>query len=203
METAREVWRDVPGYEGLYQISISTPEGKIKVLRNKKEKVLKGTYNKKNKRIYWCLTKNKKSTYHQAARWIAITYPELVQNEYFEGAQIDHIDGDVSNNHPSNLRWVTPKENTNNPITLERRKKAQEKRCFKHSEKSKQLLSISHINHPGISRSVEQLDKEENIINIFPSLNEAYRQTGVLAQNISGVCRGIKHTAGGYKWRYA
>ena len=30
---------------------------------------------------------------------------------------IDHIDGDRANNHADNLRWVTVKENQNNPIT--------------------------------------------------------------------------------------
>ena len=35
-----------------------------------------------------------------------------------EGMQIDHIDGDASNNNLNNLRCVTPKENSNNPNTI-------------------------------------------------------------------------------------
>ena len=30
---------------------------------------------------------------------------------YFEGAWVDHIDDDPTNNDPSNLHWVTPKNN--------------------------------------------------------------------------------------------
>lgn len=30
----------------------------------------------------------------------------------FPGASVDHVDGDRTNNHPSNLQWVTPAENT-------------------------------------------------------------------------------------------
>ena len=30
---------------------------------------------------------------------------------------VDHIDGDRTNNNPTNLRWVTNKENSNNPNT--------------------------------------------------------------------------------------
>lgn len=71
----------------------------------------------KRGRIYWCLFKRCKGSTRQAAVWIALTFPELIQNEYFEGAEIDHIDTDRLNNRPSNLRWVTRKENANNPLT--------------------------------------------------------------------------------------
>lgn len=32
---------------------------------------------------------------------------------YFEGAVVNHIDADVSNNHYTNLEWITHKENIN------------------------------------------------------------------------------------------
>ena len=38
--------------------------------------------------------------------------------------QVDHIDGNRSNNNVNNLRWVTPKENMNNPITRKRTSQA-------------------------------------------------------------------------------
>lgn len=37
---------------------------------------------------------------------------------YFDGAQVDHIDTNKENNHYTNLRWVTAKENMNNTLTL-------------------------------------------------------------------------------------
>lgn len=50
---------------------------------------------------------------------IAFTFPEICGN-WFEGAQIDHKDGNPQNNCATNLWWCTAKQNANNPITHER-----------------------------------------------------------------------------------
>lgn len=58
------------------------------------------------------------------------------------------------------------------------------------------------------SKPVLQIDKNtDEIINIFPSCSEAYRQvthsigkTG--SSSISAVCKGKRKTAHGYKWKY-
>lgn len=119
--------------------------------------------------------------------WIALTYPELVQNEYFEGAHIDHIDTNPMNNHPSNLRWVTPKENSNNPLTL------------KHlSEGGKG----KNINNPRISKWVVQLNTNNEILHFYPSTMQAQRETGICCHHISNVCLGQRKTAGGFIWKY-
>lgn len=54
-------------------------------------------------------------------------------------------------------------------------------------------------------RPVAQLDIEtENIIQIFPSIAEAHRNFSVKPENgnIGSVCRGIRKTAYGFKWKY-
>lgn len=106
--------REVPGSNGYYKIDISTKEGKCWSEFSKR--YLSSGPDKKGY-IYWGLTINGKRITHQAARWIAITFPELVQNEWFEGAEIDHIDTDSLNNHPSNLRWTDRSGQMNNPLT--------------------------------------------------------------------------------------
>ena len=53
-----------------------------------------------------------------------------------------------------------------------------------------------------VGKAVIQYDLDDNIIKEYISASEAARQTGLHAQNISGVCRGIKLTCGGYKWKY-
>lgn len=190
-----EIWRKVPGYEN-YEISIETREGKCRNI--KRNKLLSTKPDKREHRIYWDLYRNGVGKRWQAARWIALTYPELIENEWFEGAQIDHKDTDPTNNHPSNLHWVTQAGNNANPITTIHRSKG---------------ISGKNINHPSFSKQVAQYSKEGNLINIFPSTKQAGRETGIKAENIANCCRlkiftdkkGKTHrvkSAGGYVWKY-
>lgn len=180
-----EEWRDVPGYEGLYQISISTSEGKCRrIYKTTGKKELINTHNG-NGYITWVLTKNCKSKSAQAARWIALTYPELVQNEWFEGAEIDHIDTNRLNNHPSNLQWTDRSGNLQNPITK--------------ANRSKSLKGLQ--NSLGKGKEVQQF-KNDVLINEFKTLSLASEITGVNVSNISACCSGRKKTAGGYVWKY-
>lgn len=116
-----KVWRTVPGSEGKYEISIDTPEGMCRSLWYKngwrKEPHYLSTNSDKKGYIYWGIQVDGNRITRQAARWIALTYPELVQNEYFEGAEIDHIDTNTVNNHPSNLMWVDRVGQMNNKLT--------------------------------------------------------------------------------------
>ena len=177
-----EEWRDIPGYEGLYQVST---EGRIKSLgneRSRKEKILKGLFccsNRKYRAVRLFRFKKGKTEY--VHRLVAITFPELVQNEYFDGAEIDHIDTDPMNNHPSNLRWVTTKENINNPLTREHMLNAQQKGGC----------------------TVQQISKKGELLAEYDSIREAERITGVKHQTISRVANNKPHskTAGGFVWK--
>lgn len=210
-------WRDVPGSNGRYQIDISTKEGKCRSLNYKntrKTQVLTGSYNKgrgkkEDERIYWCLRIDGKTKCLQAARWIAITFPELVQNEYFEGAEIDHIDTDVLNNHPSNLRWVDRSGQMNNPLT--RRHISESKSGEKspwygrhHKQETKQKMSKimkgKLINNKSTSKPVLQF-VDGFLVGDYPSASEASRQTEVSQTSISRCCNGVPgyKTAGSFK----
>ena len=67
-------------------------------------------------------SKRRPSRYHQVHllyvhRMVAELFIPNPENKPF----VDHIDTNPLNNHVTNLRWVTPYENLNNPITSERR----------------------------------------------------------------------------------
>lgn len=184
-----EEWRDVPGFNGKYQVSINTKEGKCRSLNlysHKEPKLLSNTPGKRDGRINWVLRKNGKSICKQAAVWIALTYPELVEGDYFPGATIDHKDTNRLNNHPSNLRWTDSKGQQNNPLT-----------------KKHKSDSLKGKYREG--KWVIQLSKRNEILHFYPSAEQAARETGIPATNISVCCNGKKYrkTAGGYIWKYA
>ena len=61
-----------------------------------------------------------------------------------QGYQIDHIDGDASNNNLENLRCVTPKENSNNPNTVWKLKGRRNPMFGRHhTEESRRKMSES------------------------------------------------------------
>ena len=96
-------------YIGLYKVS---NHGRVKSV--KKQLVLKicGSGNR-YKTVALCNGMRKTFRLHRLVAAAFIPNPD-------NKPCIDHIDGDRTNNHADNLRWVTYLENNNNPITKKR-----------------------------------------------------------------------------------
>lgn len=113
-----EIWKDIEGYEGLYQVS---NEGRVKSLGNeasRKEKILKYGINRSGYK-YVTLCKNNTSILKKVYRLVAETF---IPNP--EGKPcVDHINTIKTDDMVCNLRWCTQKENMNNEITKENCKK--------------------------------------------------------------------------------
>ena len=174
-------WREVPGTDGKYAVSIDTREGRLK--NTKTGYIFANSIHKRDKRIFWEVSIDGKTITKQAAVWIALTYPELVTNEWFPGAEIDHIDTDRLNNHPTNLRWVTREGNLNNPLTRKHRSE-----CLKGRNNKK------------LSKPVIQFTKDGEYVAEYQSIAEARKQTGLL--HISECCNGIFKSSCGYRWAF-
>lgn len=117
-------WAHIEGYEGFYMVST---DGEVLAIGRDfpvytRGRILKQSHNKKG----YCQVnfvvdgKNKTFPVHRLVAKAFIPNPENKR-------EIDHIDGDPSNNHVWNLRWVTHKENMNNPITKQRLSEAHKK----------------------------------------------------------------------------
>ena len=112
-----ENWKDIEGYEGLYQVSNI---GRVKRLVGFKcnvERFLKGSKDKDGY-ILMYLSKDGNAKMHKLHRIVAEAFVPNPDNK----PEIDHINTDRTDNRAENLRWVTRKENANNPITVKHRK---------------------------------------------------------------------------------
>lgn len=98
----KEVWRDAPGYEGLYQVSNL---GRIKSLQNGKAKILRLLKNSKGY-LRVCLS-NENRKYIRVHRLIAFAFIPNPENK----PQINHKNGIKTDNRIENLEWITCSDN--------------------------------------------------------------------------------------------
>lgn len=107
----KEYWKDIKGYEGLYQIS------NLGRLRNRLGKIMK-PYEKYNKYLFIRLCKNSIYKNFHIHRLVAEAF---IENPY-NLPQVNHKDEDKSNNCVDNLEWCTAKYNVNYGTGLKRAK---------------------------------------------------------------------------------
>ena len=169
-----EIWKDIKGYEGIYQVS---SYGQIRSLdrfsrykgRDDKNRIEKGKakHPTQTNKGYLKITlfKNGKGETREIQRIVAETF---IDNPFCKD-QVNHIDGNKTNNHVENLEWVTPRENT--------------------------LHSLNVLHH-GI-KTVSQYDIDGNFIRTYKSMVEAEQMTGVKRCSISNVVCGRRKKAGG------
>lgn len=100
-----EIWKDIPGYEGIYQCS---NKGEVKRLvsnRCVKERILKGV----NSRGYLMVTMSKNAIHDR--RLVHRIVAELFIPNPLNRPQVNHIDANPSNNCVDNLEWCNQSEN--------------------------------------------------------------------------------------------
>ena len=174
-----EIWKDVVGFEGLYQVSNL---GRIRGIdryvgyRNGRKRFWKGRIkiqtvtDKGYLKVRLCDRTTKDKT-DEVQRIVAKAFIPNPENK----PCVNHIDGNKQNNRVENLEWVTSQENT--------------------------LHSI-HVLKKGI-KPVMQFDLEGNYIATYESAVQAENVTRVARCSISNVLCGRRNKAGGYVWKYA
>ena len=186
-----EIWIDIVGYEQLYQISNL---GRVKSLNyNKtgKEKILKLCKNNSGYLLV-NLSKNSETKKYTVHRLVAEAFIDNPNNL----PCIDHINCEKSANSVENLRWVTHKENMNNPIT----KLVLKNNGLKNNKGQKIATICATFKN---SKPIIQFSKDGEFIRKWNCIMDVERELGIDQGNISKCCNGKLKSAGGYKWSYA
>lgn len=203
-----EIWKDILGYEGLYQVS---NQGRVKSLernyvagnngiRHIYEHCLKPHKDTKGY-FYVCLSKNGKSSCKKIHRLVAEAFIPNPENK----PQVDHINGDKTLNITTNLRWATNAENCINPNTVWKNKRP-------HTEEWKKKMSVLKKGKSPTKQSIEaaqkshfkpviQYDKNGQMVKEYSCLTEASTSLGV---SVSAITNSISRngTCCGYIWKW-
>ena len=214
----KEEWRDIQGFEGLYQVSNlgnikSLPRIKYYVdgrIRHNNEKVISLTHKDGYTEVRLHKPKDVKGRIYKVHILVAQAFVPNPENKPY----IDHINTVRDDNRVENLRWVTHKENMNNPITLERQRLSSRKRFDKPEERERlarvhrEYFSVQEnrerfkerMNDPEVrakalannpkKKTVRHYNSTGVFIGEYISTNDAARKTGLSQAQVSSYCLG-------------
>lgn len=186
-----EIWKDIKGYEGLYQISNL---GRVKSLarvifeidgkeRVSKEKILQSKRISSGYRAV-ILYKDGKGKTMYIHRLVAQAFL-YNGNNYTD---VNHKDGNKENNTLANLEWVTRSYNIKHAYNTGLRKA--------YIDKAKEAaLKVK-------SFPVLQFDNNNVLIAEYSSITQASLQTNISHYYISKSCKGELNNNANYIWRY-
>ena len=190
-----EEWREVKGYEGLYEVSNYGNVRSLGTVSHVKRRGYEldiphpGKVLKQHERSHGYLSVclygrggNKRNFRHKSVH-------RLVAEAFIENprgcTEINHIDENKQNNRADNLEWVTRKENIRHGT------------CIKRS-------ATNRIDSPNRKyRAVEQYDINMNLLGTFKSAYDAERKLGLDHRNIYNALYHPEKKSYGFYWRFA
>lgn len=169
-----EIWKDIPGYEGLYQIStigrvICSLTMRIKATRNRNG--------------YRCVTlhKNGERKTFSVHRLVAIAFITNPNNLPF----INHKDENRANNRVDNLEWCDASYNN------------------KYGTRPRKVLDANKANGSIVAeKKVAKIGRNGTVLDVYNSISEAARQNGVTREAIRNCVNGRTMKSCGYKWTF-
>ncbi len=170
----KEIWKDILGYEKMYQISNL---GRIKSLKRRtinykceSDKILTNKISKSGYN-YIYLSKDNNVKGYRIHRLVAQAFIPNPENK----PQVNHINGIKTDNRVENLEWCTAKENTIHAEINKLRKRTYKK--------------------------INQYDKNYNFIKQWNSLKEAAKHYNKSKSSICEYCKGIRKDKN-FIWEY-
>lgn len=179
-----EVWKDIEGYEGKYQVSNL---GNVKSLNYRGHgyaKVLTPKVNNSG-RLWVELSDNWKRRQFLIHRLVGNAFIPNPHNL----PEINHIDENPKNNAVENLEWCTRMYNVH--YFLDR-----------HRDKCRTRKTPSRRNRR-IDKRICQIDMDGNTIKTWTDASTIKNETGYSQWSITQCCDGKRKTAYGFRWQYA
>jgi len=183
-----EFWKDIEGWDGIYQISDS---GNLKSYKEAKEGRILSNINKKGDYLSVVLC-------HQSRERECTRIHRLVAKAFIPNpkgkSQVNHRDGNRQNNFAYNLEWVTPKENILDAI-----------------RRGVDFFSgMINYNKYIKTNPICQFLLSGEIVGEYRNAQEAAKRTGVCGRNILQVANKEEYKpgktrkqAGGFVWQFS
>ena len=172
-----EIFKDIKGYEGLYQVSNFGRLMNLNFRGTGKNKFMKPS-KKNNGYFQVCLSKNGKRKMFLVHRLVAEAFIPNLENLPF----VNHKDEDKTNNSVENLEYCTHEYNCNYGTRIERIVKKQT-----NGERSKKVLQFT-LDGEFIREWISAAECERNEFN---------------HSHIAACCRGKRKSHKGFRWEYA
>jgi len=181
-----EIWKDVKGFEGIYQIS---NKGRLKSFKGDPSGRILSNKNSKGDYLSVILCYGSKRRSTRIHRLVAEAF---VPNPYNK-PEVNHKDGNKQNNCAENLEWVSRLENARHAIA-------------RNPNIVKGMVKYNRFIRP---RAIRQYTLDGKFIAEYPNSIEAAKATGVCHRNILQVAAKDEYKpgktrkqAGGYIWKF-
>lgn len=168
-----EVWKDIDGYDGKYQVSNL---GKVRSIGKNRIITLK-PMTQKNGYLYVALWKDNKKKNKLIHRLVALAFVDN-PNDYPE---VNHKDENKENNEAKNLEWCEHLYNMN-------------------YGEIKEKISNAMLNNPKNSKMVYQYSKDGVLIRSWQSSEEIERELGYCSRDIRLCCQNHSGCPYGFIW---
>lgn len=183
MELTDEIWKDIPSFVGVYQVSNLGRVKSLNYYRKGIESIRKPAINKGY--LYVSLYRNNVNKTYAVHRLVAEAFIENPENK----EQVNHKDGNRKNNNVLNLEWATRSENNTHAYHVLGR--------------IAPCLGMKGKDHWS-SKPVMQYKKTGEFVKEWASARDVTREIGIDYRNISACClqRPRFNSAGGYLWKF-
>lgn len=181
-----ESWKQIDGYKPIYQVSNL---GRIRSLAratnahggvfHRKERLLKFSKSRLGYLLVYLYSEDGKKRTIPVHQIVAKTFIPNPENK----PEVDHKDGDKTNNIIDNLRWVTHKENCANPTTAKKQK-------VYIRERAKHKKAIAAYTLTG------------EFVGTWPTITMAANETKTCRHSISYAANGKYKSANNLIWKY-